>query len=139
MNADWADCIEKLGAPNRVARVHAAHQLCIFAANEGAMDALIEALRSGCEVTRTTAAFTMGMLTTGSDRAVAALMEALDDPCEPVRRRALISLGEIGIAAGVARSILEARLPTWTRSLQELARDVLLRIEPSSSTNDHAA
>jgi HEAT repeat protein len=98
--------IKGLGAPQRLARVHAAARLSALGkADPAVVAALIEVLGRGTAPARTMAAQALGGIGPGAAAAVGALVGALEDEDAGVARRAALALGQLGAAAALWQAL----------------------------------
>ncbi len=105
--------IKGLGAPQRLARVHAAARLSALGKSDPAVvTALTEVLREGTVVARKMAALALGNL--GASTAVPALVGALEDEDEGVARRAAMALGHLGAEAALRQALQHPNLAVRT-------------------------
>jgi HEAT repeat protein len=117
------ELIDRLGHPDRIARVHAAAELVKQGRqDQAAVRALIEALRQDRQVAvRKMAALVLGDLAPQAQEAIGALAEALGDGDEGLRRRVAVALGRFGSAAAAAGPALQRALNDTDEGVRSFA------------------
>src|SRR5262249_7746171 len=109
--ADLGYWLQGLRVADPFQRLHAAMVLGLMGAQaQGAVPALVDAMRDDNAQVRRTVTAALGEIGPAARTAVPALVTALRDRCPAVRRRAAVALGEVGPVAFKAVPALVAAL-----------------------------